>query len=86
MRLPFVLPYLFGQEYEPTEVVKTVGMVVENINVLPAVMDLAKKYELEMPIVTTVNAIINHGVGLKNSVHELMGRDREKIFQNQFLT
>ena len=67
--------YLIGQGYEPAEAVKQVGMVVEGINAIPAAMELAEKYEVEMPIVTAVDAIINHGTNPQNVVYELMGRD-----------
>lgn len=67
--------YLIGQGYEPAEAVKHVGMVVEGINALPAAMKLAEKYDVEMPIITAVDAIINHGADPKNAVHDLMGRD-----------
>ena len=67
--------YLIGQGYEPAEAVKQVGMVVEGINAIPAAMELAEKYDVEMPITTGVDAIINHGANPKNAVHELMGRD-----------
>ena len=67
--------YLIGQGYEPTEAVKQVGMVVEGINALPAAIALSEKYEVEMPIVAAVDAIVNHGADPKNAVKELMGRD-----------
>lgn len=67
--------YLIGQGYDPQEAVKQVGMVVEGINALPAAMKLAEEYDMEMPIITGVDAIINHGANPKNAVHELMGRD-----------
>lgn len=67
--------YLIGQGYEPSEAVKAVGMVVEGINALPAAMALSEKYEIEMPIIAAVDAIINHGADPKDAVHELMGRD-----------
>ena len=67
--------YLIGQGYESAEAVKQVGMVVEGINAIPAAIELAKKYDVEMPIVTAVDAIINHGANPKNAVKELMGRD-----------
>lgn len=67
--------YLIGQGYEPAEAVKQVGMVVEGINAIPAAMTLAEKYDVKMPIVAAVDAIINHGVDPKNAVRELMGRD-----------
>lgn len=67
--------YLIGQGYNSAEAVKQVGMVVEGINALPAAMALAEKYDVEMPIVTAVDAIINRGADPKNAVRELMGRD-----------
>lgn len=67
--------YLIGQGYEPSEAVKAVGMVVEGINAIPAAMALSKKFEVEIPIIVAVNAIINHGADPKNAVRELMGRD-----------
>ncbi len=67
--------YLIGQGYAPSEAVKAVGMVVEGINALPAAMALSEKYEVEMPIVTAVDAIINRRADPKNAVRELMGRD-----------
>lgn len=67
--------YLIGQGYEPTEAVKQVGMVVEGINAIPAAMELAEKYEVEMPIIAAVDAVINHGADPKEAVKELMGRD-----------
>lgn len=67
--------YLIGQGYTPQEAIKQVGMVVEGINAIPAAMELAEKYGVEMPIVTAVYAIINRGADPKNAVKELMGRD-----------
>ena len=67
--------YLIGQGYDPHETLKQVGMVVEGINALPTTMALSEKYEVEMPIITAVNAIINLGANPKNAVRELMGRD-----------
>lgn len=67
--------YLIGQGYDPQEAVKQVGMDVEGINALPAAMELPTKYDVEMPIVTAVDRIVNRGVPAKNAVHELMGRD-----------
>ena len=67
--------YLIGQGYEPSEAVKQVGMVVEGINALPAAMGLAEKHDVELPIITAVDAVINHSADPKQAVHELMGRD-----------
>lgn len=67
--------YLIGQGYEPVEAAKQVGMVVEGINALPAAMALSEMYDVDMPITTAVDEIINQGADPKSAVHELMGRD-----------
>lgn len=67
--------YLIGQGYAPQEAVKQVGMVVEGINAIPAAMGLSEKYEVEMPITSIVDAVINHGMNPAHAVKELMGRD-----------
>lgn len=67
--------YLIGQGYDPKEAVRQVGMVVEGLNALPAAMALAKKYEVEMPIIFAVDSILNHGTSPEDAVSALMGRD-----------
>lgn len=67
--------YFIGQGYDPQEAIKAVGMVVEGINAIPAAMTLAEKYDVEMPIMTAVDAVINHGADPRKAVKELMGRD-----------
>lgn len=67
--------YLLGQGIEASEAVKKVGMVVEGINALPAAMELAKRYEVEMPIAEAVNAIVNEGMEPKEAVNALLNRE-----------
>lgn len=67
--------YLIGQGYKPQDAIKQVGMVVEGINAIPAAMELAKKYDVEIPIITAVDNAINHGGDPKQAVRNLMGRD-----------
>ncbi len=66
---------LIGQGKTPAQAVKEVGMVVEGMNALPAALNLAEKYHVEMPIVQTVNAIVNKGMSAADAVHTLMARD-----------
>ncbi|MBQ9273115.1 MAG: NAD(P)-dependent glycerol-3-phosphate dehydrogenase [Mogibacterium sp.] len=68
---------LIGQGVSPEEAVKQVGMVVEGINAIPAAMSMAKEYDVEMPIVTAVDAVINHGADPAETVAKLMGRERK---------
>lgn len=68
---------LIGKGISPEEAVKQVGMVVEGINAIPAALALSKRYGVEMPIVTAVDAIINHSANPSETVKELMGRDKK---------
>ena len=59
----------------PEQAVKEVGMVVEGMNALPAALELAERYQVEMPIVQTVNAVVNRGMSAAEAVRSLMDRD-----------
>jgi glycerol-3-phosphate dehydrogenase (NAD(P)+) len=69
--------YLIGQGHTPEQAVKEVGMVVEGINALPAAMELAERYQVEMPIVVAVNSVIKQGADPADAVRALMQRDRK---------
>ena len=69
--------YLIGNGYSPEEAIKKVGMVVEGINAIPAAIKLAKRYNVELPIIEAVNAIVNEGANPATTVQNLMGRDKK---------
>lgn len=66
--------FLIGKGMAPAEAIKSVGMVVEGINAIPATMELSKKYNVEMPLVFAVNDIINNGRDPHDVVKGLMSR------------
>ena len=68
---------LIGQGTPPDEAVRSIGMVVEGINALPAAMELSRHYGVEMPIVSGVNAIVNEGASPAEMVYSLMTRDKK---------
>lgn len=68
---------LIGQGTPPDEAVRSIGMVVEGINALPAAMELSRHYGVEMPIVSGVNAIVNEGASPTEMVYSLMTRDKK---------
>lgn len=68
---------LLGQGLSPEEAVKQVGMVVEGLNALPAAMRLKEKYQVEMPIVEAVDALVNRGVTAEETVRMLMDRNQK---------
>ncbi len=74
---------LLGQGVAPEAAVKQVGMVVEGINALPAAMKLIAHYQVEMPIVEAVNAIVNQGASPMDTVRSLMGRDAKPELPEQ---
>ncbi|MBO5317379.1 MAG: NAD(P)-dependent glycerol-3-phosphate dehydrogenase [Oscillospiraceae bacterium] len=68
---------LLGQGVAPADAVKQVGMVVEGINALPAAMRLAKQYNVEMPIVAAVNAVVEGTLPPNDAVQLLMSREKK---------
>lgn len=52
-------------------------MVVEGINAIPAAMELADKYKVELPIITAVDSVVNHGADPNETVQSLMSRDKK---------
>lgn len=67
---------LIGQGVAPDEAVKQVGMVVEGINALPSALKLAKKYNVDIPIIEAVDKTVNGGVPPLDAVNALMTRDK----------
>ncbi|MBR2311154.1 MAG: NAD(P)-dependent glycerol-3-phosphate dehydrogenase [Oscillospiraceae bacterium] len=67
---------LLGQGVAPEEAVKQVGMVVEGIHALNAAMIMMEKYNVEMPIVKAVNAVVNCGADPLTEVLKLMEREQ----------
>ena len=69
--------YLLGQGYSLEETLEKVGMVVEGLNSLDAALELEKKYNLKLPIIDTVAAIIDGKVNVKEAVNKLFARKKQ---------
>ena len=69
---------LIGQGLSMEEAMKEVHMVVEGVYSAKAALALARKYEVSMPIVEQVNAVLFEGRSARDAVSELMLRDRRK--------
>ena len=65
------------------EAIKKVGMVVEGINALPAALKLSKKYNVEMPIVEAVGAIVSGEVDISEVMYLLMTRELKAETQTE---
>lgn len=68
---------LIGQGYTMEEAMAEVKMVVEGVYSAKAAMALAKKYDVSMPIVEQVNAVLFEGQAADQAVKELMLRDKK---------
>lgn len=66
--------WLIGRGCTPEEAVREVGMVVEGIHALSAVMALSKKYGVELPISQAVESIVHQGADPAAVVRQLMQR------------
>ena len=68
---------LIGQGYTMEEAVEEVKMVVEGIYSAKAAIRLAEKYQVSMPIIEQVNAVLFGGKKAGEAVKELMIRDKQ---------
>ena len=66
---------LIGQGKTMEEAVEEVHMVVEGIVSAKAALQLAEKYQVEMPIVAQVNRVLFDHLPVREAVDNLMMRD-----------
>lgn len=67
---------LMGQGKSYEEAMEEVGQTVEGVYAAKATRALAGKYEVDMPIVESINQILFEGKPARQAVKELMLRDR----------
>ncbi len=68
---------LIGKGYTYEEAMKEVNMVVEGVYSAKAAMELSKKYNVQLPIIEQVNAVLFEGKSADIAVKELMLRDKK---------
>lgn len=73
---------LIGQGYTMQQAMDEVKMVVEGVYSAKAAIALAKKYEVDMPIIEAVNQVLFEDKSAKAAVRELMARDRRSEHGN----
>ena len=66
--------YMLADGSPLEEVLKHMGMVVEGVKTTRAAYELAKQYEVEMPITTQLYEVLFNGKPPKTAVEQLMGR------------
>ncbi|NLW39748.1 MAG: NAD(P)H-dependent glycerol-3-phosphate dehydrogenase [Tissierellia bacterium] len=78
---------LIGQGKSLVEAIKSVGMVVEGIKTAKSAYELASKHQVVMPITKEIYEVLYEGKDVKNSVINLMLRDKkhemEDVIKNQ---
>ncbi len=68
---------LIGKGYSMDEAMKEVQMVVEGVYSAKAALALSKKFDIPMPIVEQVNAVLFENKAAKDAVADLMLRDKK---------
>ncbi len=71
---------LMGQGLDADAAMKEVNMVVEGVYSAKAALALAKKYDVEVPIIEKVNDILFNGSRVKDAVGELMNREKKEEY------
>lgn len=66
---------LLGKGASAKDAACQVGMVVEGLNALPAVIKLSQKYNVQMPIIEAVNAVVTDKISVSDVVQLLMSRN-----------
>jgi glycerol-3-phosphate dehydrogenase (NAD(P)+) len=74
--------YLIGQGKSTEEAMKQVNQVVEGVNSAKAALALARKNEVEMPIVEQINLVLFEGKSSKDALTDLLGRDKRKEYKS----
>lgn len=76
---------LIGQGKSMEEAMKEVKMVVEGVYSAKAAMELAKKYDIQLPIIEQVNKILFEQKPADEAVKDLMLRDAKiEVFDSQW--
>ena len=63
-----------GRGASTEEVIAATPSVIEGIPTTKAVLELARRYEVEMPIVSAVASVLFEGVGPQDAIEALMTR------------
>lgn len=74
---------MIGKGISVKKAIEKVGMVVEGINCLPAAVELQERYNLDLPIISAVDAVVNKGETPAKMASYLMGRDKSHEFESK---
>ncbi len=72
--------FLMGKGYSADAAMKEVKQVVEGVFSAKAALGLAKKYNVDMPIVEEINSVLFEEKPVKDALRDLLIRDRRKEY------
>lgn len=72
--------YLIGKGYSMQQAMDEVKQVVEGVYSAKAALALAKKYNIEMPIVEQINLVLFEGKSAEEAVSDLLLRDKRREY------
>jgi len=73
---------LIGKGMTVEDAIKEIGMVVEGIKTTKSAYDLSRKYNIDMPITEELYGVLYSGTDVKQSVTNLMLRDKKHEIEN----
>lgn len=73
---------LIGKGMKKKDVSEEIGMVVEGIKTTKSVYELAKKHKVTMPITTEIYNVLYKEKNVKDSLNDLMLRDKKHEMEN----
>ncbi len=76
---------LLGQGIGMEQAMKEVKMVVEGVHTAKSAYNLALKYNVDMPITTEIYNILFNGMDPRNSVENMMSRDKTAEYGQTYL-
>lgn len=68
--------FLMGQGLTPDQATHEVGMVVEGLNALPAMVRLRDEYQVDMPIVSAVDDVVSGRMSAEKAIEALYVREQ----------
>jgi glycerol-3-phosphate dehydrogenase (NAD(P)+) len=72
---------LMGQGKTMEEAMKEVNQVVEGVNSAKAALALARKHNVEMPIVEQINLVLFEEKSARDALNDLLNRDKRKEYK-----
>ncbi len=74
--------YLIGKGMKADDALKEINQVVEGVNTAKAALKLSQKYDVDMPIVESINAVLFDGVSAEKCLDLLLTRGKKEEYDS----